>query len=218
MRGGTRAVVPLRRLQASANCALRTSSRSHTRRSLRSLSSSPTASTTLPAKNGTLGGQCATHATALGRRSGRAAPLRSFATQADAKADGGGPLVEYDRRVEAGELRNDEHQRGNLTHSTLAPACAGYRVTIELTYETNDRHHRKPAAPLQRAARLQRPACHTSEPRGTKAKEVGALVNIRRRLEKGRVCHRPDPRQSASRPVSLWRRRQRQDDADESLS
>lgn len=39
-------------------------------------------------------------------------PLRSLTTEASDKADGGGPLAEYDRRVEAGELQNDEHQRG----------------------------------------------------------------------------------------------------------
>ncbi|PNY24207.1 Protein AFG1 [Tolypocladium capitatum] len=38
--------------------------------------------------------------------------LRSFATAVDAGPRGGGPLEEYDRRVEAGVLRNDEHQRG----------------------------------------------------------------------------------------------------------
>ena len=40
--------------------------------------------------------------------------LRSFATVANGTPRGGGPLAEYDRRVEAGTLRNDEHQRGRL--------------------------------------------------------------------------------------------------------
>ncbi|KAI1011341.1 hypothetical protein LB504_002834 [Fusarium proliferatum] len=38
---------------------------------------------------------------------------RSMATVVDAKPiHGGGPIPEYDRRVQAGKLRNDEHQRG----------------------------------------------------------------------------------------------------------
>lgn len=38
---------------------------------------------------------------------------RSMATVVDAEpVHGGGPIPEYDRRVQAGRLRNDEHQRG----------------------------------------------------------------------------------------------------------
>jgi protein AFG1 len=38
---------------------------------------------------------------------------RSMATVVDAEpVHGGGPIPEYDRRVAAGRLRNDEHQRG----------------------------------------------------------------------------------------------------------
>ncbi|CAG9997964.1 unnamed protein product, partial [Clonostachys byssicola] len=44
---------------------------------------------------------------------------RTFATVSSVQGDGLGPLQEYDRRVETGALRNDEHQRGiieNLQH------------------------------------------------------------------------------------------------------
>ncbi|VUC23161.1 unnamed protein product, partial [Clonostachys rosea] len=44
---------------------------------------------------------------------------RTFATVSNVQGDGLGPLQEYDRRVETGALRNDEHQRGiieNLQH------------------------------------------------------------------------------------------------------
>lgn len=41
-----------------------------------------------------------------------ATPSRRLATVVDAPAKDHGPLDEYDRRVIAGILRNDEHQRG----------------------------------------------------------------------------------------------------------
>ena len=41
-------------------------------------------------------------------------PARHLATVVESKTDGRGPLEEYDRRVEEGLLRNDEHQRGKL--------------------------------------------------------------------------------------------------------
>lgn len=37
---------------------------------------------------------------------------RALATVSDRAIGGLGPLEEYDRRVDAGILRNDEHQRG----------------------------------------------------------------------------------------------------------
>lgn len=43
------------------------------------------------------------------------ATKRSLATVSDRPVVGLGPLEEYDRRVDAGILRNDEHQRGELT-------------------------------------------------------------------------------------------------------
>ncbi|KAG5926445.1 hypothetical protein E4U42_003291 [Claviceps africana] len=42
----------------------------------------------------------------------RAASLRMASTVVDAEIQRGGPMAEYDRRVEAGLLRDDEHQRG----------------------------------------------------------------------------------------------------------
>ncbi|KAG5929635.1 hypothetical protein E4U53_002408 [Claviceps sorghi] len=42
----------------------------------------------------------------------RAASLRMASTVADGEIQRGGPMAEYDRRVEAGLLRDDEHQRG----------------------------------------------------------------------------------------------------------
>lgn len=48
---------------------------------------------------------------------------RSLATLADGttwRPDG--PLEEYDRRVEAGMLRNDEHQRGEATSLEVSSA------------------------------------------------------------------------------------------------
>lgn len=42
------------------------------------------------------------------------ATARSMATVSDRPVVGLGPLEEYDRRVDAGILRNDEHQRGEL--------------------------------------------------------------------------------------------------------
>ncbi|KAG5981173.1 hypothetical protein E4U55_003233 [Claviceps digitariae] len=41
-----------------------------------------------------------------------AASLRMATTAVDGEKQRGGPMVEYDRRVEAGLLRDDEHQRG----------------------------------------------------------------------------------------------------------
>lgn len=32
-----------------------------------------------------------------------------------------GPIAEYDARVEAGKIRNDEHQRGHIHQSPPAP-------------------------------------------------------------------------------------------------
>jgi protein AFG1 len=40
------------------------------------------------------------------------ATTRALATVSDRPIVGLGPLEEYDRRVDAGILRNDEHQRG----------------------------------------------------------------------------------------------------------
>lgn len=40
------------------------------------------------------------------------AATRALATVSDRAIGGLGPLEEYDRRVDAGILRNDEHQRG----------------------------------------------------------------------------------------------------------
>ncbi|ATY63829.1 ATPase, AFG1-like protein [Cordyceps militaris] len=116
MRGTTAAAVPLRRLQASASCARRANP-NQARRAVQTLCGggrSASSSTPLPLplpRRGT----SKTHARHSAARLGRQfVPLRSLATAADAKADdgGGGPLAEYDRRVEAGELRNDSHQRG----------------------------------------------------------------------------------------------------------
>ncbi|PFH55538.1 hypothetical protein XA68_18082 [Ophiocordyceps unilateralis] len=42
----------------------------------------------------------------------RAAAVRCVATRSGPRGGAAGPLAEYDRRVEAGVLRNDEHQRG----------------------------------------------------------------------------------------------------------
>ena len=47
--------------------------------------------------------------------------LRSFATVADGAPHDGGPLEEYDRRVEDGLLRNDEHQRGTVVLELSGP-------------------------------------------------------------------------------------------------
>lgn len=46
---------------------------------------------------------------------------RSQATVAQTleRSDNGGPIAEYDSRVEAGALRNDEHQRGEDTTQSL---------------------------------------------------------------------------------------------------
>ncbi|OAA81386.1 ATPase, AFG1-like protein [Akanthomyces lecanii RCEF 1005] len=110
MRGSTAAAVPLRRLQTSAKCA-RSGTANQARGSTQTLggarfASSASLSRQIPIKNARKYSQV--HLA----RPRAFAQLRSLATEAGAKADGGGPLAEYDRRVEAGELRNDEHQRG----------------------------------------------------------------------------------------------------------
>ncbi|KAF1737188.1 Protein AFG1 [Beauveria bassiana] len=111
MRGSTAAAVLSRRLQASANCGRSANAKQARRRSIQTLSGGRSASASpllkrRPAKNVW---KCPeTHLV----RGGALVQFRSLATEAGANADGGGPLAEYDRRVEAGELRNDEHQRG----------------------------------------------------------------------------------------------------------
>ncbi|KAM3448099.1 hypothetical protein MY3296_008101 [Beauveria thailandica] len=112
MRGSTAAALLSRRLQASANCGRSANAKQARRRSIQTLSGGRSASASpllkrRPAKN--LWKCPETHLV----RGGALVQSRSLATEAGANADGGGPLAEYDRRVEAGELRNDEHQRGN---------------------------------------------------------------------------------------------------------
>lgn len=53
---------------------------------------------------------------------------RALATVSDRPIGGLGPLEEYDRRVDAGILRNDEHQRGEwacLSDSMIAKTISG---------------------------------------------------------------------------------------------
>lgn len=49
---------------------------------------------------------------------------RALATVSDRAIGGLGPLEEYDRRVDAGVLRNDEHQRGEW-------ACLSYSKDVK---------------------------------------------------------------------------------------
>ncbi|KAJ6779840.1 hypothetical protein PWT90_00836 [Aphanocladium album] len=111
MRGSTAAAVPLRRLQASANCS-RNAKVKQARRSIQTLSGAPTASPAPLLRHAGRRSLWRHPESCLGPRADAFLPRRALATEAGAKADGGGPLAEYDRRVEAGELRNDEHQRG----------------------------------------------------------------------------------------------------------
>lgn len=106
MRGGARCSASLRQLRLSRPLAdggryaraLRTSAAPHALRSL------PYCRTQRPE----LAIQGASLSTSCPNRS------RSMATVVDADpiVHDGGPIPEYDRRVEVGKLRNDEHQRG----------------------------------------------------------------------------------------------------------
>ncbi|OAA61338.1 ATPase, AFG1-like protein [Cordyceps fumosorosea ARSEF 2679] len=127
MRGSTAAAaVPLRRLQASANCARSNATQPPRRSSIRTLSSGRVTTARPPQRCGPAAclreGSSPPAPARWGRQGGGGAlvvPRRSLATEAAAAGgtrasagSGGGPLAEYDARVEAGELRNDEHQRG----------------------------------------------------------------------------------------------------------
>ncbi len=139
MRGSTAAAVPLRRLQTSAKCA-RSGTANQARGSTQTLrgarfASSASLSRQIPIKNARKYSQV--H---LARPRGAFVQLRSLATEAGAKADGGGPLAEYDRRVEAGELRNDEHQRGNIYNEFREPFRS---VVVELADPANKQESSK---------------------------------------------------------------------------
>ncbi|KAM0449093.1 hypothetical protein ACHAO4_008052 [Trichoderma viride] len=101
MRGGAVASRPLSRLRSSASCAR---SRQFSR-SFR-VQSAQRAAVRAAGLNG---GLRATRTTTIWRPLPSA--TRALATVSDRAIGGLGPLEEYDRRVDAGILRNDEHQR-----------------------------------------------------------------------------------------------------------
>ncbi|KAL6836687.1 AFG1-like ATPase domain-containing protein [Trichoderma sp. SZMC 28015] len=112
MRGSVVASRPLSRISCSACCAR---SRQFSR-SFRVQSAQPVA------MQAGLSGGVARYLDARATRGTYQVSLataRSMATVSDRPVVGLGPLEEYDRRVDAGILRNDEHQRGiieNLQH------------------------------------------------------------------------------------------------------
>lgn len=67
--------------------------------------------------------------------------MRSLATAAEAKTSAavGGPIPEYDRRVETGMLKNDEHQRGRGKLYTMA---------VQAGPDMCSRHYSKPTESL----------------------------------------------------------------------
>ncbi|KAK1253025.1 hypothetical protein MKX08_004212 [Trichoderma sp. CBMAI-0020] len=109
MRGGAVASRPLSRLRSSASCA-------RSRQFSRSFRVQSAQRVAVRAA-GLNGGLRATRTTTIWRPLPSA--TRALATVSDRAIGGLGPLEEYDRRVDAGILRNDEHQRGiieNLQH------------------------------------------------------------------------------------------------------
>jgi protein AFG1 len=112
MRGGATAARRLRR--APATSLLRRNG-IHTSQTFRSATSSTRSQTTHETEQQKYWRR-SIRLQRLPAQSGRA-PARHLATVVDSKPDNGGPLEEYDRRVEEGLLRNDEHQRGKLLSS-----------------------------------------------------------------------------------------------------
>ncbi|KAL7893579.1 AFG1-like ATPase domain-containing protein [Trichoderma sp. SZMC 28014] len=102
MRGGVVASRPLSRLRSSASCA-------RSRQFSRSLRVQSAQRVAVRAA-GLNGRSRATQTTTIWQPLPSA--TRALATVSDRAIGGLGPLEEYDRRVDAGILRNDEHQRG----------------------------------------------------------------------------------------------------------
>lgn len=113
MRGSTAAAVFLRWLQTSAKCA-RSASANQARGSTKTLCGARLASSAPLLRHSPIKNTRKYSQARVAPPRGAFVQLRSLATEAGAKVDGGGPLTEYDRRVEAGELQNDEHQRGKI--------------------------------------------------------------------------------------------------------
>ncbi|KAL7919703.1 AFG1-like ATPase domain-containing protein [Trichoderma austrokoningii] len=100
MRGGAVACRPLSRLRSSASCA---------RSRQFSTSLRVQSAQRVVVRAGLLR---ATQMVTTRRPFASATTTRALATVSDRAIGGLGPLEEYDRRVDAGVLRNDEHQRG----------------------------------------------------------------------------------------------------------
>ncbi|KAK5998346.1 Protein AFG1 [Cladobotryum mycophilum] len=110
MRGGAAATTPLRRLRITTSSA-------HGRQIARSFGSRSGRGIALRGElvRGTqrLNGPERRATAAVGRGGAYPPAARCLATAAEGlRSSGIGPLVEYDRRVDTGILRNDEHQRG----------------------------------------------------------------------------------------------------------